>query len=317
MSRGNQILAALLVVQIAVAALVLWPREAAVAGGEPLLAGIEADQVVRVTISDLVDGQIQLAKVQGAWVLSGTGDYPCQEDAVPDLLDKLLAIDASRLVSEQETSHKRLRVSAEDPMRKIELVQADNTFQTLYVGTSPSYSVSHVRLDGQDQVYLASGLSSSDAAVSAASWIDTLYLQVEQDQVTAITLENTNGRFVFTKDEAGTWTMDGLQAEETLDESAVSGLLGRISSLRMLVPLGKEEKSDYGMDAPGAVVTVRAGGETTVLTIGAQGGEDNAYAAKSSASPYYVRMAEYAAGDWVDKTRDDFLTLPPTPEPAS
>ena len=71
MSRGNQILSALLVVQIAVAVLVFWPREAAVAGGEPLLAGIEADQVVRVTISDLVDGQIQMAKVQGAWVLSG------------------------------------------------------------------------------------------------------------------------------------------------------------------------------------------------------------------------------------------------------
>ena len=317
MSRGNQILSALLVVQIAVAVLVFWPREAAVAGGEPLLAGIEADQVVRVTISDLVDGQIQLVKVQGEWVLSGTGDYPCQEDAVPDLLDKMLTIDASRLVSEQETSHKRLRVSAEDHMRKIELLQADNTFQTLYVGTSPSYSVSHVRVDGQDEVYLASGLSSSDAAVSAASWIDTLYQKVEQDQVTAIALENTNGRFAFTKDEAGTWTMDGLQAEEILNESAVSGLLGRVSSLRMLVPLGKEIKSDYGMDAPGAVVTVRTGDETYVLTIGAQGGDARAYAAKSSASPYYVRLAEYTVGDWVDRTRDDFLTLPPMPEPAS
>jgi len=133
----------------------------------------------------------------------------------------------------------------------------------------------------------------------------------------SIALENANGRFSFTKDEAGAWTMDGLQAAEILNESAVSGLLGRVSSLRMLVPLGKEEKPSYGMDVPGAVVTVRAGDETTVLTIGAQGGEDNAYAAKSSASPYYVRLAEYAAGDWVDKTRDDFLTLPPTPEPAS
>jgi hypothetical protein len=236
---------------------------------------------------------------------------------VPDLLEKLVALRADRLVTETPSSYKRLKVDEQDYMRKIEFVLADDTLYTLYVGTSPSYGVAHVRVKGQDQVYLATGLSSSDAAVRAASWIDTLYLSLEQEQVTRIALENANGRFEFVRDEAGTWSMAGLAADETLRSSAVTSLVSRISSLRMVAPLGTEEEADYGLASPAATITVQAGDQSYVLAVGALRAEDNAYVVKSSASPYYVRVAEYTVGEYVDKTRDDFLELPPTPEPGS
>jgi hypothetical protein len=170
-------------------------------------------------------------------------------------------------------------------------------------------------------VYLASGLTSSDVSVRAASWIDTDYLTVAQDQVVALTLENANGTFSFVKDEAGTWSMAGLAVEETLDEGSVSGLVSRSATIRMIEPLGREARSEYGLDDPSAVLTVQTldadgASHTHTLYVGARDEERDAYYLKSAENPYYVRVSSYTARDWVEKTREGFLVIPPTPEPS-
>ena len=75
------------------------------------------------------------------------------------------------------------------------------------------------------------------------------------------------------------------------------------------------------MDAPSAVLVLQArspeGTATTyTLHVGAKSEEDNSYVVKSSESPYYVRVAEFTVQDWVEKDRQGFLELPPTPAPA-
>jgi hypothetical protein len=136
----------------------------------------------------------------------------------------------------------------------------------------------------------------------------------------AMILENNNGRFEFEKDDAGTWTMKDLAASETLSQNNVKSLASRVSSLRMLRPLGKAEQDEYGLKEPNAVVTVetrddKGNTKTYTLRVGAKSDEDNSYVVISSESPYYVRMAEYTVKDFVEKVRDDFLELPPTPTP--
>jgi len=319
MSRTNRILAVVLVVQIVLIAVAFWPRPASVAGGESLLAGLEAEQIARLTISDGTGNQVKLAKVMGSWVLSEADDYPCTANKVPEFLEKIVALKTNRLVTQTPASHKRLKVADDAFERKVELELADGTTHRLYLGSSPSYGAIHVRADGQNEVYLAS-MSASEAGVFASNWIDTLYFSVAQDQITALTLENGNGRFEFEKDDAGAWTMKDLAADETLNENNVTGLASRVASLRMLRPLGKTEQDDYGLKEPNAVVTVEtrdAEGNTKAYTIrvGAKSDEDNSYVVISSESPYYVRVSEYTVKDFVEKVRDGFLELPPTPTP--
>ena len=328
MSRTNRILAVVLAVQIVLVAVAFWPRPASVAGGESLLAGLEAEQITRLTISDETGKQVRLANELGSWVLPEADDYPCLENKVPEFLEKIVALKTNRLVTQTPASHRRLKVADDAFERKVELELADGATHRLYLGTSPSYGATHVRADGQNEVYLAS-LSASEAGVNASNWIDTLYFSVVQDQIVALTLENANGRFEFEKDDAGTWTMaeniaKDLAADETLNENNVTGLASRVSSLRMLRPLGKTERDDYGLKEPSAVVTVETGdaeGNTKTYTIrvGAKSDEDNSYVVISSESPYYVRVSEYTVKDFVEKVRDDFLELPPTPtsEPTS
>jgi hypothetical protein len=324
MSRGNQILAILLVVQLALAAVVLWPRSASTAGGEPLFPGLEADQVVRVTIADGEGERIELTRNAGQWGLAEADNYPCQEDAVDDIIGKVAAITTDRLITRTPASHKRLQVADGDYARLVELELADGAVHQLYLGTSPSYGMAHVRAAGEDAVYLASDLSSTDVNASASAWVDTLYLSVPGDQIVGLTLENGNGMFEFQKGEGGAWTMVGLSADETANANNVESLANRVSSVRMLRPLGTEAQEEYGLQDPSAVVLIRtqdeAGAiEVTRLHVGSRSDEDGSYVVKTSKSAYYVRVAEYTAGDLVDKMREDFLELPPTatPQPAS
>jgi hypothetical protein len=319
MNRLNQILVVVLVLQMVVAAIILLPRPTASGEGESLFPGVEAERIVGLTITSADGKSIRLAKVDGGWALPEADDYPVEEDKVPPLLDKLVGLTSTRLVTQTSGSHKRLGVAEDSYERLVEFEMDDGTRHRLYVGTSPSFSVVHVRADGQDEVYLASDLSTSDVGVQATDWTGRNYFSVPRDQVVAVTLENENGRFEFTRD-GDAWAMQGLATDETLDETTVETVLSRATSVAMLRPLGREEKAEYGLGKPSAVVILQTrsaegGDKMYTLRVGAKDPEDNSYTLISSESPYYVQVSEFTVKDWIEKVRDDFLELPPTPTP--
>jgi hypothetical protein len=319
MTRTNQLLAGLLVVQMILVAVVFWPRPAGGEGGEPLFAGLQADQVRALTISGAGGQSVKLARADGRWVLPEAGDYPVLEENVSSLLQAIGQLEAERRVTQTSGSHARLQVAANDYNRRVEIELADGTRHVLYLGSSPSFQALHVRADGQDDVYLTSALSAEDAAVTASAWVERSYFSVPAADVVALSLENANGTFQFVK-EGETWTMEGVSGEESFDSSRFQTILNRATSLTLLAPLGREQRSEYGMDAPAAVVRLQTAGDapkTYLLTVGAQDAEDNSYVVKSSESPYYVRVSEFSVNDLVTRTRDEFLVATPTPLPTA
>ena len=316
MKRHNQILAGILVVQIALSVVVFWPKPAASAEREPLFPEIEADDVVALTITDADGNVLAVRQVGEEWVLPDADDYPAQADKITPLLEKIAGLTTGRLVTRTDASHRRLQVAIDDFSRRVDFEMADGTKHTLYLGSSPSYGAIHFRLDGQSEVYLTSDIDTYETSATVASWIDPSYPTVVQDDVTEMTLQNGNGEFTFTRDAGdGNWTMDGLATDETLNEAQVDNLLRRATSVAIVRPLGKEEKPSYGMDEPSAVVTLGTGEKTVTLRVGAKDPTDNSYVVISSESPYYVRVAEYGVQNLLESTRDDFLQLEPTPTP--
>ncbi|OQY44208.1 MAG: hypothetical protein B6242_13200 [Anaerolineaceae bacterium 4572_78] len=144
--------------------------------------------------------------------------------------------------------------------------------------------------------------------------------------MTKITLKNGNGEFVFEKkeieveseDEETTdlsnseWLMVGLSEGESLDQSSVSAILSRVSSVRMTSPLGKTAKATYGIIAPQAALTYEVAGKTYTLLVGAKLGEN--YVAKSSESDYYVEVSSYTVQSFIDNSLDNFLQKKPEDE---
>jgi hypothetical protein len=317
MNRRNQVLTALLVVQVAVLAVVFWPRNGTAGqAGALLFPGLQADQVVGLTLSSPGAEPVQLSKSEGGWVLPQAGDYPALADKVSELVAKIVALQAGQPVTTSGSAHARLKVAADDYERKIELALAGGAKKSLLIGTGPSYGSAHVRAGDQDQVYLASGLPVQDVATRSADWVEQAYLTIDQEQVVSFTLKNAQGTYQFEKQAAG-WTMKGLKAGEALDTTVITGLLGRLGSLSLTRPLGKEDKPEYGTAKPGAVITIKTqAGSTYELTVGAKEAAGTGYAVKSSESEFYVLVGEFAVKDLVEMDRAGFLVQPTaTPEP--
>ena len=315
MKREHQILAAVLVIQIALSAFVFWPRSAATGGGELLFPELEAGDVVALTVTDGQGTSTALRQVDGEWVVPDADDYPADAEKIAPVLEKIVALDTGRLVTRTDASHKRLQVAAEDFSRRIDFETADGSGYTVYLGSSPSYGTSHFRLDGQDETYLTGELSAFDANATVTSWVDAVYFGIDQGELKQVTLENGNGSFTFTQDDEGNWTWTGLEAGEELAVGNVRTVVNRASSITLLKLLGKEEDAAYGLDDPLATVTLETDGQTVTLLVGAEDPDDNSYVVKVSESPYYVRVNDYTVRPLVEDTRDDFVQQPtPTPE---
>jgi hypothetical protein len=261
-----------------------------------------------------------MARSDGGWVLPDADDYPAVSEKVTALLDKIVNLTAEQLITQTTASHKRLKVAEDDFNAHIEFELSDGSQHNLYVGSSASYGTAYVRADNQEQVYLVSNFSSSDASSRATAWVESTYFSVAQDEVVGLKLENANGILEFVKDQDGAWTMKGLGADETLNQSAVTSLVSSASSVSMQKPLGKEEQEDYGLQDPVAILTLKtqseAEGEMSyVLLVGAQDAADEGYVLISSISPTYVQVSSYVANNWIEKDRQDFLEIPPTATP--
>ncbi len=317
--KHHQILAAILVAQLALSVVVFWPQPSVAGQREPVFPDLDAEDVTRLTIEDSTGSVIKLARVTGEWVLPEADQYPAQADAVNGLLEKLTALTTGRLVARSNTSHRRLQVASDDFARRIGFVTSDGAEETVYVGSSPQYGSVHFRREGQSETYLTSELTTRDANPSFSAWIDTSYHSITQADVTGITLQNAEGTFVFEREDEETWTMEepaALDQEETLNQAQVRTVLREAAAVKMKRPLGKEEQTAYGLDDPSAIVTLQTPDRTVTLHVGAEDPEDGSYVVKSSESDYYVHVAGSGVSTLVESGRQTFVQEP-TPQPES
>ena len=325
-NKYHKILAVVLVAQIALTAVVFWPRPSTAGQRAPLFPDLDTEDVIGLTIENADGDAIELAKVGGEWVLPEADQYPVKSDAVSEVLEKLTALTTGRLVASNDTSHRRLQVAEDDFVRRIAFETEEGRHETLYLGSAPQYSSTHFRLEGQSETYLTSELTSWDVSATASSWIDTSYQSIAQADVTRMTLENENGTFVFDRQDEETWTMAdsstdeegavSLGEDEILNQSQVRSVLSRAASVTMKKPLGKQEQDAYGMDEPSAVVTLETADETVTLRVGAKDADDASYVVKSSESDYYVHVATTSLTALVENGRDAFIQVP-TPQAES
>jgi hypothetical protein len=320
-TKLQRILVGVLAVQLVLAIIVLLPRPGVAGTAGPLLGEVKAEDIVSLTIRDDQGKTIKLAKVAAGWVLPEAADYPVDATKVTPVLAKLVGIKTNRLATQTAASHSRLQVADDKFVRKVDITTSGGASKTLYLGTSAGTNTTHARLAGQNEVYLASGISTWDLYADASSWIDTLYINVPQADVTGLTMANANGQFTFARDAGGNWTMEGLAAGETFNTSSVPTLLNQAAQLRMTRPLSKDNQPAYGLDKPVAVLTLKTKKDnqekTITLTVGARDAADSSYVVKSSDSAYYVRVSDWVVKDLVEKKRDGFLQLPPTPTPTA
>lgn len=314
MKRHNQILIAILVLQILIGVFVFWPREAVSSGsGEMLLANFAPQEVRSIRIEDGEGNKLALTEEEGEWILPEAGNFPCQSFKVDEFLEKVAAVRSDGMVTETASSHQRLKVASDDFEHKVEVSLSDGVTHTLYIGSSPSFGAAHVRLEGEAKTYLTSELTARDALATATSWIDTSYFSVPQEDLQTVTLRNEHGVHTFEKDDEGNWTLRGLADDEELQTASVTNIINRATSVTMIEPLGVIELPAYGFDEPSSAVLMQTGEKLISLHVGAKDPEDGGFIVRSSESSYFVRVSEFSVKDLVEKSREDFVQDKPTP----
>jgi hypothetical protein len=329
MNRSNQILSVVLVVQLILVGIVFFPKsdDEVVASG-PLLADFSADDVSELRVTDAEGTEIHLTRNDiGLWVLPEYDDFPARPETVVNLLGRLEDLQTNRLIAQNSSSHNRLRVGADEFEREIDINGGD---ERLFIGTTAGANATHMRVDGDDRVFLTGGLSAFDANVSLSAWINSQYVSIPSENVTALSLENANGVFEFVKEDEE-WVYLGLGEDETFNPQAFNTLLNQSTAVRMTAPVSREEDESFGMDEPRATITLtvteivepeapdtNATEEPTepetvdtiyTLTLGSLV-EEADFAFKASDQEYYVRVSANTANGFVDRSHEGFLIIP-------
>ncbi len=310
MSKLNQILIALLVIQIGLGVFTLWPQTTTAEAGEPLLSDLTAADISELVISDGNDNRIALSKQGDTWVLPEAGDFPADGEKINPLLEQLTEDESGRLVTQTDGSHARLQVAVENFDRRVEITRQDGRSDTLYLGSAAGAGATHVRVNDQAEVYLTGAVTSFAANAQASGWIDTEYFTIPQSTTTTITLENENGTFTFVRAGEG-WSYQDLGEGETLNQTSVTGLLNQTHSIRMTAPVGLVSEAGSLFDDPTATITIEATDQTYRLQLGALNNGTNNYLLMASTSPHYVQIDKFTGDNFTTKTHDDFLEVQP------
>jgi hypothetical protein len=267
--------------------------------------------VTAVKISSLIGDSVTLAIMDDGCTLPDADDYPCKTEDVDVLIGKILDMETGHLVSNNVTSHNRLGVSNRNFQRFIEVDLNNGMTHGLYLGTAPRIGSMHVRVDGEDEVYLVSGISDDDAWAEVLPWVDPELFKVDLPAVVGVSVVNSKGSFALTRHDSIDWSLAG-EANVGLENSLANAMAFRVASLSLREPLGLSNKVEYGLEDPIARVEfdVRSDDgniDKHSLVIGSQIGEFGEYAVKASLSPYYLTMGAYSVKDFLEKGRDDFV----------
>ena len=342
LSRNNLFLVILLVAQI-----VLLAISVATSTGtetkplEPILQGMSAADVEKMTIADDLENQVTVARGEDGWVLPDADDFPVNGEKVDEILDKIAGMDTRRLVATNPANFARLEVKDDDFRRTISLESAESS-TVLYLGGSGGADTVYVRRADENDVYLGVGLNSWELATQTSTWVDANYVSVPQEDVQEITIRNAQGSFTFLRD-GENWTYSGLAEDEIFEDTKMPLVLRNAATIRLLEPLGLEALDDYGLaepqvkvevryrklvdveevveddegdgqtadetaEDPAAEVTVEYTEDAYTLTFGAD--RDDGAVLKSSAAEYYVLVRDTVINAFREISRADLVKAP-------
>lgn len=312
MNRKNLALLVFLVIQIAVIALLYRPGKKFVEPVGDLLAELTPEMIERIVLTDDQGKSIILAKEKSGW-MAGEERYPVTATKIDSLLNKLDRLKSARLVTRTRGSHARLKVGDEVFVRKVELAVKEGDSKVFFFGASPNYKTIHVRSAGDNEVYLAKDLSSWELQADVDSWWENKYINLPSTEIDAVSLNNANGSFSMKRTADEAWELAG-NADSKLSREAVQELLDKAGHISLTKYLGKEEKKEYGLENPAAILTLRNKDKTCIVKIGPKDKEKNVHVVKSDQSPFYVQVAPYVVEHLLKKKSEDLLAAVDTSE---
>lgn len=296
MKRLNVILLTLLAVQVGLATLT-WNRsrptdESSESSRKAL--EIEPGEIALVSIAgepgaDGTRPELALERSGDDWIIASAGGYPAKGSPAGLLAERLAAVDLVGPVARNASSHASLGVSAEDYARRVVIREENGDETTLFFGNGPRSS-SHVRFDGDDQVWSAPRFALSRLGTDARQYVEPLFVSIDRTDLERIQVSSAGGAATLTAVEGG-WAVAELPEDADLDAAKIGAIINAASRSIVMRPVGRADAGDYGFER-GTTVVVEWGGEdpgALEFAVGDKDEEGN-YFAKRADSDFVVTV---------------------------
>lgn len=310
MSRKNLLLLVVLLVQAGLVFYALKPESQQTAKAKTFVTGITKDAVTDLKIATPKQS-MEIFRQKGKWLVDRKHNYPADTAKVENFIGKLLSLKSNRLVTTTAASEVRLKV-ADQVFNKKVTISAGKRHVTLFFGTSPSTRTLHVRLAQESDVYLARGLSAWEIQANSTYWWRGDYIDLATDQIASLKVTNSQGSFTLIKHPKDkSWSLAG--SDEILAVPAVNEFVNKVTRLRVLKYLGRQDKKKYGLAKPAAtLVYTEKDGSKISLAIGPKNTDENDYVLKADNSPFYVSAASYMIEPLLVQKANSFAAPKPT-----
>jgi hypothetical protein len=238
---------------------------------QPLLS-MTPDQIVGLTIESSeakASGQhpLKIEKKDGRWVIPSADNFVLDTDKVDSVLKKLTRMSADAPVARSIANHNTLNVGERTYTKTVSISTADGVVE-LVLGDAKGRSM-YVRKKAQPEVYLAKGFTAFDIGDDITNYTDPEYFAVSDIKDVVIERPNSQSqpRTHLYQNERGEWLVDGLE-EARIDQSRVRALLAAVRSARMVRPVGKSLRPEFGLGKPQARVSVTGKPESIEFLVG-------------------------------------------------
>ena len=186
MKKLIYILSGLLVLQLLLTVVVNAQHSGIQGAAKPkALLALQDNDIDHISISGNDGKVVNLARTNDKWLLSDQSDFPANQQQVTSLLTQILSLKHGLAVADSDNAAHRFKVAKDSFERKVVLSQQHVDMATLYLGTSASMRETHLRLEGEAQVYLAN-LPVYRLPVTNKEWMQQDLLQLKTTNIKAL-----------------------------------------------------------------------------------------------------------------------------------
>lgn len=188
MRRAVPLLTALLVGQVALAALLYGGGEAASDPQGGALAEVDTRNADAVRIASDAETTLRLDRGEDdSWTVPAVDGFPADPARIERLLNQLGGMDAVMPVANSESARTRLRVATDQYERRIELIADGEPQATVYFGESAGTGRVYARAEGEDAIYEVE-FALWETTAEAAKWLDRSVPAVQRQRIRQVQL---------------------------------------------------------------------------------------------------------------------------------
>ena len=252
-----------------------------------------------------------LVKQNDRWLVESMDNYPADQMAVGELLDKVAEMKTIQRASSNPEKQAVFQVDSSGVEAKL-IDTGGNLLAHLFAGkTTPEIFNSYVRAADSNDVYIVKGYLKATFDKGYRSWRDRTIFSFPKEDVTHLTIRSAEEEIELQTDAAGVWQMlkPIVSAADGTEVEAITEMMSSLETDDFAEP---KDLSEYGLDAPKVSITaLLKDGSARTLLIGVE--ESGSHYVKSEDKAQIFELTK-ANLDKLLKKSADLKSEVPVPE---